>query len=439
MLRGERSGNVDRSEPQYQGTATELRPELTLRRPPVWLMGLSNATLGFNTGITLFVVPGLLASHHVPEPRIAIITAAAMSSNFWAVLFAPVLDVRFSRRFYATALAVATAALAVIALLNVQHFVLLGVALTFSTATAWLANNALGGWLSAVCPEAKKNILSAWFNIALISGTGVMSAVGGELVRRTPLQVAAVTLGGIILLPATMFLFIPESQAGHQLMHESLSRFVAEMFAMFRKRQVVIVLLLFLSPCGSFGIANLMGGLGGDFHASARLVSLAGGAGAIVAGLVGCLLVPLIAKRLPLIRLYLFTAIAGSLFMAILMILPHRAWTFGVALLGLFLFQAASYAIQVAIIFDVIGPDNPLAATTFSILTAATNIPVTYMMLADGKGYLLRGVEGTLAMDGGISLAVSLLLGFMLMRLHGNGSRAAAMQIAPIGIVAPEE
>ena len=65
------------------------------------------------------------------------------------------------------------------------------------------------------------------------------------------------------------------------------------------------------------------------------------------------------------------------------------------ALFGEFLFQAVSFSVQIGIVFEVIGPDNPLAATTFSFLTAATNIPVTYMMVADGHGYSARGIAGS--------------------------------------------
>ena len=53
------------------------------RIPPVWLMGLGNATLGFSTGIIYFVLPQLLAADHVPEGRIATMTAIAFSPNFW--------------------------------------------------------------------------------------------------------------------------------------------------------------------------------------------------------------------------------------------------------------------------------------------------------------------------------------------------------------------
>jgi PAT family beta-lactamase induction signal transducer AmpG len=57
-------------------------------------------------------MPQLLAALHVPEATIAGITAAAMSSNFWPFIFGPVLDVWFSRRFYATAFAALASILA---------------------------------------------------------------------------------------------------------------------------------------------------------------------------------------------------------------------------------------------------------------------------------------------------------------------------------------
>jgi hypothetical protein len=50
---------------------------------------------------------------------------------------------------------------------------------------------------------------------------------------------------------------------------------------------------------------TIMGGLGGDFHVSPRIVSLAGGADAIVSGMIGCMLSPIIAKRTPLRLIFL--------------------------------------------------------------------------------------------------------------------------------------
>ena len=69
-------------------------------------MGLTNLSYGLYGGAIAFAIPQLLGSRQVPEATIASLTAVAISPGFWAFLFSPVLDVRFSRRFYAAALAV---------------------------------------------------------------------------------------------------------------------------------------------------------------------------------------------------------------------------------------------------------------------------------------------------------------------------------------------
>jgi PAT family beta-lactamase induction signal transducer AmpG len=138
---------------------SEVRLKSTRRVPPVWLMGLSNTTLGFSNGIIFFVMPQLMAAAHVPEPKIAAITAIASSPGFWFVFFAPILDVRFSRRWYATVLAALSGTAAAVAVLSLHHLVVLQIALVIGGA-AGLSSSALGGWLSNITPNERKNPLS---------------------------------------------------------------------------------------------------------------------------------------------------------------------------------------------------------------------------------------------------------------------------------------
>jgi len=172
-------------------------------------MGISNSSFGLYSGLAFFAIPQLLAAQHVSEARIAGITAAALSPNFWAVVFGPMLDVRFSRRWYATLFAALASLLAMIAVLNLQHLVILEIALVIGSAAAILTTTALGGWLSTVVRKEDENKLSAWFNFAYIASMGLSMAVGGELVRKLPLWLAAGLLGAMVFLPTTIFLFMP--------------------------------------------------------------------------------------------------------------------------------------------------------------------------------------------------------------------------------------
>jgi PAT family beta-lactamase induction signal transducer AmpG len=409
------------------------------RVPPIWLMGISNASFGLYGGIAFFAMPQVLATHHVSEVRIAAITAMALSPNFWAVIFGPMLDVRFSRRWYATFFAGLAGVLAFIAVINLRHLVVLEVALVTGSAAAILSTTALGGWLSSVCRKEDENKLSAWFNFAYICSSGFTMMIGGELIRHLPLWLAAALLGAIVFLPASLFLFIPAPGPDRRLAGESFTQFSREIFALLRRKEILVTLLLFITPCGSFALTNLLGGVGNDFSASPRMVSLAGGAGAILPGILGCLLFPLLSKRMPLRLLYLANGALGGLFTLSLIVLPHAPWTFALALLGEFLFQTISYTGTVALTFEAIGKNNPLAATTFTFLIAATNVPVAYMLYVDGKAYSFGGVRGSFAADAAISIVVCVLLGWLLSRRQGEAFRSGVPAIDPVNSLLPDE
>jgi MFS transporter, PAT family, beta-lactamase induction signal transducer AmpG len=401
-------------------------------------MGLANATLGFSSGLTFFVMPQLMAAAHVAEAKIAVFTAIATSANFWFVLFGPILDVRFSRRWYATVLAGLSGLAATTAVVSTHHFIVLPVALALCNAAAMLSSSALGGWLSNVVPAEHKNPLSKWLNIAGVSGVGVIVEAGGELTRRIPIFPAALLLGFIIFLPTALFLFIPAPGPDRRLAGESFAQFSREVVALLRRREVVVVLLLFLSPCSSFALPNLLSGLGADFHASARAVSLAGGVGSFIPGILGCFAFPVIARKVRLRFFYLGNGILGCLFTLSLVVLPHAPATFAGALFGEYLFQAVAFAVQIGIIFEAIGPNNPLAATTFSFLTAATNVPVTYVTLIDGRGYGAAGIRGLLVTDAAMGIVTCLVAAALLAKFDPRAERGGARTV-PLLETAQEE
>ena len=149
------------------------------------------------------------------------------------------------------------------------------------------------------------------------------------------------------------------------------------------------------------------------------------------AGVWGCSLVPSLAKRFPLRPLYLVIGLVGAGFTLSLLLLPRAPWAYGVAFLGENIFQAAAFATGFAVIYEVIGPGNPLAATIFALLTASMNFPIVYMEVIDGHGYDWRGVTGAFLADALLSGAICVLLWFLLFRvlrvqeLRAGGPQAA--------------
>jgi MFS transporter, PAT family, beta-lactamase induction signal transducer AmpG len=397
----------------------------TRRRAPVWLLGLTNSLFGMYGGILVIAVPQLLSARHVAEATIAGMTAAAISPGFWAFLLSPILDVRFSRRWYSVLTAFLAAALLALALINLEHLAWVEFFLVAGFFFANLYQSALGGWLSSIIASDEEHSLSVWVTIANISGGGAMAMMTGEIVQRLSPGSAALVLGAIVLLPTLIFCWMPAPGPDRRLARESFPQFFAEVISLLKRREILIAIVLFIAPAATFSLVNILGGLGNDFHASSHFVGLVGGAGVLIAGVAGCLMFPLVDRLLPVRHLYLAIGGVGALFTLMLLVLPRTPWTFAAALIGENVFQSLSITASTAITFAIIGRANPFAATTYCLLVSAFNVANTYMLIVDGWGYAWRGVAGSYIVDACASLSACVVLGWLLARVRSPAGQPA--------------
>jgi PAT family beta-lactamase induction signal transducer AmpG len=380
------------------------------RLPPVWLMGLTNALFGFTGGFAVVTAPEMLAAQGVPGGHIAVITATVLSPGFWAFAVAPMLDVRFSRRSYALLFGTLAAAAVGYTVFNHAHPAMVEGVMLAGMVAATLYQGAVGGWMGSLISKDQDSRLGMWFAVANTGASGLMILFAGSIVEHFRPAVAAGLVGGAMLVPMLLFLAVPAPGPDRRLARESFGRFWGEVASLLKRREVLIALTLFLLPSASFALTNVLGGVGRAFYASRNMVSLFGGAGAVAAGLAGSFLLQPLAKRFALRPLYLGVGITGGLFTLSLLALPRAVWTLGLAMTGENLFQALAFAVGNAISFEVIGPENPLAATLFTLLMAAANLPIVYMGYIDGHGYDWDGVTGSFLTDASISIAVCLFL-----------------------------
>jgi PAT family beta-lactamase induction signal transducer AmpG len=384
------------------------------RIAPVWLMGLGNCIFGFYVGLVGISLPQLLSAQHLPESQVASITAWVFSPWCWIFLLSPILDVRFSRRFYAIVLALIAGVSLTIGLMNLANLPIMMAALMTGSATSFLSASAFGGWVSRVLSKQDETRLSSWFNIANIAGSGVSALLAGELFHAVPMPIASIVLGLLIVLPTAIFPWIPFFGPDQRLARESFVQFFREILYLLRQRDVLVALAFFVAPSGSFALANVLTGLGEDYHAPMRLVSLVGGGGVILAGVVGSLIYPVFARRIALRPLYLLIGITGAVFTLIVLTLPKTPSVFALALIGETTFQALAVTGAFAIVFETIGQNNPFSATTFCVMLSALNISITYMVGVDGQAYDWHGLVGMYLTDAGLGIIACALLGLVL-------------------------
>jgi len=394
-------------------------------RVPVWLMGLTNLTFGLYGGVIAFAVPQLLGDRQVPEGVIAGLTAVAFSPGFWSFLFSPTLDVRFSRRWYAVMLAVFAASTLVVAFLNLDHIALLETVLTAGEFAAYLYQSAIGGWISTITSFEEEKTVSVWMTIANVGGFGVMAVGCNQLVRHLSPVAVALVLGASILLPIFVFPFMQAPGPDRRLASESFPQFFGDLVSLVKRREVLIAIILFAAPAGTFSLTNFLGARGGDFHASPGFVGLVGGIGVATGGIVGCLVFPAISRLMPLRYLYLAVALAGGLCTLVLIFVPRTPASFALTLIAENLFQSLAITISFAIVFETVGRDNPLASTTFCFVTSAYCLPISYMLYVDAFGFARGGIAGSLAVDAITGILACILLGVMLVWLSRRAKAVA--------------
>jgi MFS transporter, PAT family, beta-lactamase induction signal transducer AmpG len=393
-------------------------------RVPVWLMGLTNLSYGLYGGVIAFAVPQLLGNRQVPEAAIAGLTAVAISPGFWAFLFSPILDVRFSRRFYAVALASFASLTLVAAFLSLGHLALLEVVLTTGFFAAYLYQSALGGWLSSITSAKEENLVSVWMTIGNTGGFGLMAIGCNQIVRHLSPLAAALVLAASILVPMIPFPFMQAPGPDRRLASESFPQFFGDLVSLVRRREVLVAVVLFISPAATFSLTNFLGGRGSDFHASPGFVGLIGGAGVALGGIAGCLIFPALSRLMPLRPFYLAVGVAGAVCTLSLILLPRVPASFAAVLIAENLFQCLAITACTAITFETIGQNNPLASTTFCFLGSAYGVPISYMLYVDAFGFARGGISGALAIDAVIGIVASALLGAMLFGLARKSKRS---------------
>ena len=387
-------------------------------------MGIANLPFGLYGAAVLITVPQLLESNHVPQPLIASITAAAMIPTFCGFLLAPLLDVGFSRRSYALFFGALTALAAWLGLGSIASPMSLAAYLVAGFVCANLFYNALGGWLGGIVPPGDEGRLGASFTIGNVVGFGIGAILFISLVRGLPAVWGPVAVAAAIALPLLLLFAVPASIAERRSAHESFSTLARDLRQLLRNKIVLRTLLLFSLPASSFALTNSLGGLGNDFGASERFVALVAGFGVTAAAVVASVIVPSIVRRVAPLLLYLAIGTTGALFTLSLLLGPRVPALFAVALIGQNVFQAAAFVVENTIIFATIGEENPLAATQFGFLSAATALPITYMQAFDGQGYRLGGLTGGLVTDASLSLIACAVLLPIVLRWLGRDRRA---------------
>jgi MFS transporter, PAT family, beta-lactamase induction signal transducer AmpG len=374
------------------------------RAPSAWALGLATMCNGSLSGVLIITIPQLLAARGVPELQIASITGLSLVPGIFNFLAAPILDVGFSRRTYATILAIGLAALTALSLNLLSNVAVLTAVMFVANVFYYLYTPAVAGWFGQLVVREDEPVLGAWMSAAMVAGFGASSAAAILLLRDLPYEAGVAVICLISLAPLGLFFFVPHEPTPTLSFRDSFGPVTRNVVRIVRDRHILRMMALFALPCATFSLTNTLSGVGGDFHASEAFVGLIGGLGATLGGVFGALIAPSLARRFPPLALYIGIGVLGALFTLSLLVPPPSPAVFAVAMVGENVLQSAAFALIYALVLLSIGKNNPIASTQFALINAASIIPIVYMPMLDGLGYDKGGLAGNLMVDAGLSL-----------------------------------
>jgi PAT family beta-lactamase induction signal transducer AmpG len=402
------------------------------RQLPPWAMGLAIAPMGFYFGFISTAMPILLSARGVSVDEISKISFRAFSPTFWAFLLCPILDVRFSKRAYALVFAAIAAVCLGVSTLLTGNLTAFTTVLTVGCTAAVIFGNAHQGWMPDVIQDEHYSQVGGTSMMANLGAAASFAALAVALVRMTSAATAAWLLGALVMVPTVMLFFIPLPARPTRGAVEVFSSFFRDLYRLCRKKDCIIGLICFLSPTACFALTNLFSGLGHDFHATEWWVTALNGPLVAMVCSAGCMLGIWFCGRFPRRIVYVVTGFGGAAATLAMIWLPHTLAAFVAGVLAYNFFQGINYTAFSSFTFEIIGPANPLAGTQIALLTAAANVPSSYMTRVDGHFYGRHGLPGMLGIDAASSIAMGILLLLLFRRLSfGKAKNELRMEPMP--------
>lgn len=386
------------------------------RQLPPWAMGLAIAPLGFYYGFISAAMPILLSAHNFSVGDISRVSAIAFSPTFWAFTLCPILDVRFSKRAYALVFATLAAVCLAASTLLTSNLSTFTAVLTLGCTCAVLFGNAHQGWLPDVISDEHYSQVGATTNIANLGAAGLFTTITIVVVRNLAPPAAAALLAITTIAPTVLLFFIPLPAKPTRPAGETFRTFFSDLCRVCRRSGCIVGLICFLSPTACFALTNLFSALGADFHTPEKSVTVVAGIGVAIACSAGCLAGISLTRRFLRRNVYLLTGFGGAASALAMIRLPHTLAFFATGVLAYVFFQGINYTACSSFCYEIVGHGNPLASTQMALLSAAVNVPITYMTAVDGHFHTLRGVTGMLLVDAGSSIVVGTVLLILLNR-----------------------
>ncbi len=370
------------------------------RFPAPWLFAIVAAPYGCFNGVVAVAIPYILRRHGLTLERVAELGALIQAPTIWYFLWAPLVDIGLRRRDWLIVLSLASGASATLALDRAGESSL-GLMTGLFVAASVLnqpISSAVGGLVATAVPDALRGRTGGWSQAGIVAGGILAGGVAVWLTDHSSARLTAIVAGVLIAFPAFAALAIDEPAPSTERVVEHVRSMLRDVGAMLERRTTWVGFLFFLSPIGASALMNLFSAAAVDYHtSSAGVITVVALAGVLTP--VGALLGGVLCDRFDRWLVYPGAGMASAVSAGLMLLAPLTPASYVIGAAGYALTTGLAYAAFMSLAFQLVGAGSAASGTRFTLLMAAVNVPVVYMMRLDGWGHARFGVHGMLAID----------------------------------------
>jgi len=378
---------------------------------PAWVFMILVVPFGVVSGFLTVALAYQMHQAGADAAAIGTLIALSYLPHTWKFLWAPVIDLTWSRRGWYVLSTLATAASLVAMGMLAQDLDHLG-ALTAIVLLANLLSTFVGmavESLMAHCVlDSHKGRVGGWFQAGNLGGTGVGGGLALWLMQNRGFTAgqAGIVLGILCALCCVALLRFREPArearpATHLAGH--LRHLWTDLWSVARSRFGFLAIAVCFLPIGSGAASNLWAAVAGDWQASADTVALVNGVlgGIIMAG--GCLVGGRLCDRIDRKTAYCLFGLVQLMLAVGMSIAPRTEAAFVLFACAYAFAVGLTYAGFTAVVLEAIG--RGAAATKYNLLASLSNMPVAYVTYVDGWAHQQWGATAMLQVEAMLGLA----------------------------------
>ena len=389
---------------------------------------------GAVSGYLTVAIAYQLAQAGVSAESIGALIALYFMPQTWKFLWAPIVDITLSSKWWYVIGAVLSAlgalGMAVCSAPPVNLVALTGAAVMASLATT-LLGMAVEALIAHSTPPEQQGRAGGWLQGGNFAGGGLGGGAALWLATHVghPWITGAV-LGTCFLLCCLGLFLITEAQRGLRTGSITAGTLdvLRDVWGVARSARGYLALLVLFLPIGSAGAQQLFSVIPDDWKTSATTVELANGTLSGVISLLGCLgggyLSDLINRKLAYVAYGLLLGLC-ALAMALA---PHDQTHYILFVLLYSFISGVCYAGFSAVTLEAIG--GGAAATKYNVFASLANMPTAYMAAIEGWARTHHGVNAFLYIDFAAPIVSALIYGSVVMRGAGRSERTLRLNVS---------